>query len=424
MQLNPVAGQLGVSPTLGINDRAKSLRAAGQSVYHFGFGQAPFPVPERLQEELARHAYAQDYMPSAGYQPLREAATAYHCTKAGLNPDEWLTLVGPGSKILLFALQMAIEGDVLLPIPSWVSYHPQARLLKQNVIKVPATFKNGYIIEPETLQAAITQARHEGLNPTKIILNSPNNPTGLKIPVFNLRQIAAVCEQNDITILSDEIYALVDFDEEYTSIAQYAPQRTCITTGLSKHLSLGGWRVGITLIPKHLSTLIAAVEAIASELWSAAPSPIQKACVSAYSGHPDIEAHITTCTRAHSTVMGWMAKELNQAGLYTPAPQGAFYLFPDFSGHKSVLKGHQVHKAAALSAWLLNAHNIASLPSTSFGMDDNALYLRLSGTDYDGAAVLDHIKTKGIDTPETFVQHAAPSVYQGIRTLAEIFKEC
>lgn len=124
----------------------------------------------------------------------------------------------------------------------------------------------------------------QGLNPSKLILNYPSNPTGLTIPVENLKEIAKVCIDEDILIISDEIYGFVAFDSVYRTISKYAPDNTAITSGLSKHLSLGGWRVGIGFIRKAVGGLNSLLCNIASETWSCVPAPIQQACIDAYKG--------------------------------------------------------------------------------------------------------------------------------------------
>ena len=124
MQQTPhrIAGK--ISPTLATNELVGQMRETGRNILHMGFGQAPFPAHPRLQQALKDNATAKDYLPIAGLPQLRSVIAQHQATRAGIDVDAFDVIVGPGSKALLFALQMAIPGDILLPVPSWVSYAP------------------------------------------------------------------------------------------------------------------------------------------------------------------------------------------------------------------------------------------------------------------------------------------------------------
>ena len=281
---------LGGSPTLLGNQRVVERRAKGETIYHMGFGESPFPTPERLQQALKREAHHKHYINTAGLPALREAIAAYYSDKYGLNPLDYDVIIAPGSKLFIYAMQMAYEGDLILPVPSWVSYEPQARLIGQRVIKVPAMLDDeGYHLDTTQLKTAIDNARANGLNPSKIILNSPNNLTGLRLSDKDQQEIATLCRREDIIIIADDIYGLVNFDGHHNPIARHAPEQTVISSALSKHLSLGGWRLGFGLIPKALPGLYDSLCQIASETWSAVAAPIQYAAIDPFSGHDVLE---------------------------------------------------------------------------------------------------------------------------------------
>ena len=257
----------GISSTLAINQLVGQLRDDGGSVFHMGFGEAPFPVHPRLAEALRQNASQKNYLPVAGLPELRSAAANHYARLTGIDTDTFDVIVGPGSKALLFALQMSIPGDVLLPIPSWVSYAPQCSLLKQNLIPVNVDLAaTGLSIAAKDLRTAITDARASGLAPTKLLINYPSNPTGLSMTDETLASIAEVCREQDIVLIADEIYGRLDYDHVYRTAAHHLPESTIITTGLSKHLSLGGWRLGITLIPKARTGVFEEMCRVASEL--------------------------------------------------------------------------------------------------------------------------------------------------------------
>lgn len=399
------------SPTLWVNDHVKQKRNNGQTVLHMGFGESPFPVPERLKKALAKAAHRKEYLPADGLNHLTETAKEYYRPLLGnAVVDNSDVIIAPGSKLILYSLQMAIEGDLVMPVPSWVSYSPQARMLGNKIIKVQATLDNqGYHLSADLLQDSIRSARLEGRNPTKLILNSPSNPTGLRIPESEMEAIANVCINEGIFIISDEIYGQVTYDNTYSSISKFAPDLTAITSGLSKHLSLGGWRIGIGFIPKNIDGLHDALCRISSETWSCVPSPIQEASIEAYKRHSDIEVHIQQCTDIHTLMNQYISKELNNIGVLCATAQGAFYNYPDFSPFKEKLSAKGISTARALQEHLLDRYNLATLPGSSFGEDENKLTLRLSGCDYNGHEALNAYQ-EGAMLDNDFILDYAPNI--------------
>jgi aspartate aminotransferase len=413
------------SPTLWANDLVQKKRAANEEVFHMGFGESPFPVPGRLEKALADAAHRKDYLTAAGLKELIEAVKEYYRPLLG---DEYIdqtdVLIAPGSKLILYALQMAIEGDLLMPVPSWVSYDPQAHMLHTGVIKVPTTLDDkGYHIDPSALRKAIQDARKAGKNPSKIILNAPNNPTGLIIPANELPAIAKVCEEEQILIISDEIYGLVDFNHTYTSISKHAPKITAVTTGLSKHLSLGGWRIGVGFIPKGVTDLHDALCRITSETWSCVPSPIQKASVEAYKGHKDIEDHMRACTEIHALMNKTISQGLKDLGITCAMAQGAFYNYPNFEPFRAALASNGIRTSQDIHVKLLQGYNLATLPGTGFGAEEEVLTLRLSGCDYDGAKALAAYQN-GEKLDRAFVEKYAPRVIRSIEIFGQFLADC
>lgn len=413
--LSSITSQFELSPTLAANELAQRRRAEGLPVLHMGFGESPFPVPPRLDKALAEAAGLKQYLPTAGLDSLRAAASAYYADKTGLNTDAFDVIIAPGSKLVLYALQMAVAGDLLLPVPSWVSYEPQARMVGSEVIKLPTTLNDdGYYISPDILKETITKARQQGLNPSKIILNSPSNPTGLCYNEENLKALADVCIAEDILIISDEIYGFVDFeDKPYASIARYAPGQTAITTGLSKHLSLGGWRIGIGFIPKSINGLQEMLCTIASETWSCAPAPIQQASIEAYKGYDDIERHIADCAAIHRLMNTYIAENLRSFDIDVPLPQGAFYTYPNFNRQRDGLMKLDIQTSFDLSAYLGRHFGLITLPGAAFGADSTDLSLRLSGCDYDGRQALSAYQ-EGTALDNDFVARFAPHVVEAV----------
>ncbi len=423
-RLTKIISDLPHSPTLWANDLVHEKRSSGETVYHMGFGESPFPVPERLKKAFADAAHRKEYLTVDGLNDLVEVVREYYRPIYG---DDYINatdvIVAPGSKLILYVLQMAIEGDLLMPVPSWVSYDPQAKMLHTAVIKVPTTLDDaGYHIDPELLRKTIANARAEGKNPSKIIINAPSNPTGLTIPSDELAQIAKVCQEEDILIISDEIYGLVSFDGKYRTCAPDAPDITAVTTGLSKHLSLGGWRIGVGFIPKGVEGLHNALRCIISETWSCVSAPVQQACVEAYRRHQDIEDHIQACTNIHALMNKTISKGLQAHGIIAPTAQGAFYNYPDFEPFRDAFAANGLKTSQDIHEILLKEYNLATLPGRAFGAEEHVLTLRLSGCDYDGkAALAAYLRGESLDN--NFVEKYAPRILKAIDIFGEFINE-
>ena len=413
------------SPTLWANDLVWEKRNKGESVYHMGFGESPFPVPERLQKTLADNADKKEYYPAAGIPELLETIREYYRPLVGEYVDQCDLITAPGSKLILFALQAAIKGDLLYPDPSWVSYVPQAKLLQTQSIRVPLTLDdNGYHINPDVLRDTIKKARAEGLNPSKIILNSPNNPAGTSIPADELEAIAKVCQEEIIFIISDEIYGIVTFDGNYNSISKHAPGITAITTGLSKHLSLGGWRFGVGFIPKGIDGLQGALCRYISETWSCVNGPLQYAAIDAYKRHQDIENHIQACTDIHNLMNTTISNGLKELGIDCPQARGAFYTYPNFAPFKEELAAAGIKTSQDLHVALLEKYNLATLPGRAFGAPEEVLTLRLSGCDYrDTAAEALQGYQNGEELNLAFVEKYAPRILESIETFGRFLED-
>ena len=351
--------------------------AAGESVYHLGFGESRFPPHPKIVAALVEHASRQSYLPSAGIPELRQAVAAFHSRylQADVNADQ--VIVGPGSKALLFAFQMALAGATVLPTPSWVSYEPQSRLLSRPVLRLPASPVDGHRLQPEKLQHLLRSSPHlQHL----LILNSPSNPTGQMLDPALLEEIANICRREQVLVLSDEIYGLTAFGRDHVSIRGYYPEGTVVLGGTSKHLSLGGWRLGTAIVPpgENGQQMLKAVAKVGSELWSTAAAPIQYAAVTAYADDAEIAAYIERCTALHAVRTRYLWRGLCELDVPCAEPMGGFYLFPNFDHWRKPLAARGVHTSVDLARHLLDEWQIATLPGSDFGTPATELSLRLS----------------------------------------------
>ncbi|MBL8743952.1 MAG: aminotransferase class I/II-fold pyridoxal phosphate-dependent enzyme, partial [Myxococcales bacterium] len=168
VSVDPRIVGLAPSATVAINAHCAKLRAAGRDVFDFGLGQSPFPVPEPVVEELRANAHQKAYLAVSGLRALREAASGYLSRTQGLVFEADGLIVGPGSKELLFLMQVVHDGDLLIPTPGWVSYEPQARILGRRPVLLTTELRDGYQLDPELLDTAL---QREGPRPRTLVLN-------------------------------------------------------------------------------------------------------------------------------------------------------------------------------------------------------------------------------------------------------------
>jgi len=235
------------SSTLVINEKSKELISNGKKVYQFGFGQSPFPVPEKIVEALKNNAHRKEYLPIQGLPELRENISKYLAKRTGNDYPKENILITPGSKEAMLLIHIAFNGEIIIPAPGWVSYEPQAEIGSNKVHWLETTRENNWFPTGKELEKKIKSV---GKNKNLIlILNSPNNPSGAVCE--NLEELAKVAKKYKIMVLSDEIYTDLTFTNDYSSISKFYPELTFITGGLSKWCGAGGWRLGFLAVPKN-----------------------------------------------------------------------------------------------------------------------------------------------------------------------------
>lgn len=360
-----------VSPTLEVNERVAARRRAGAEIVHLGFGEAGLPVHPLLREALAAAAHLNSYEPVDGDRELREAIAGWF-DRRSLPTDGGQLLVTPGSKAGLFALLMALPGDVVLPCPSWVSYVPQAEMLGKRVIAHPIPALAGGVPDPDTLAESLAEQRSRGLDPGILVLTVPDNPTGTYPSAELMARVVEVARQERLAIVSDEIYKDLAYEPEVPSAAAMAPEITFVTTGLSKALALGGWRFGVVRVPASElgERTRARARAIASEVWSAVPGPIARAARVAYEEPPELTEYLEDARLVHRTLCTAVYDVLGGIGITCRPPQAAFYLYP------TLPEGPGSDREVAER--LLEEGGVAVLPGSAFGDDPAARRLRLA----------------------------------------------
>jgi aspartate aminotransferase len=311
---------IGESATLMIQQRCRQLMADGVQITNFGLGQSPFPVPRPVVEALRLHAHEKDYLPVRGLPALREAVANFHRRLDGINAIADLVLVGPGSKELMFLLQMVFYGELLLPSPCWVTYGPQARILGKQIRVIPTSYEERWRFSAESLDAFLT-AECDDSRPRILVLNYPGNPDGLTYSTVQLQALALVCRKWNLVVLSDEIYGQIHHRGEHVSIARFYPEGTILSSGLSKWCGAGGWRLGTMTFPPALAWLLEAMAFVASETYTSVSAPIQYAAIHAFRGGTEIEQYLRNTRRVLSGLGARACHILQTAGIRLHAPE-------------------------------------------------------------------------------------------------------
>jgi aspartate aminotransferase len=393
VQLNLNVRGLPPSATVAINEISDRLRSEGRRIFKLGLGQSPFPVPELVVESLRANAHQKDYLQVRGLPALRQQVARQHEREFGIevSPDD--ILVGPGSKELMFILQLVYYGDLVIPTPTWVSYAPQAQIIGRHVRFLPTRRRDGWRLSADQLEELC--ASDPG-RPRLLILNYPNNPTGGTYSEPELKRLADVARRYRVILLSDEIYGRLHHEGAHRSIVPFYPEGTIYSGGLSKWCGAGGWRLGLFVFPPGLAWLGDAMAAVASETFTSTSAPIQYAAVTAFEDHPEIETYLDRSRRVLRALGRHLASTLMQGGIRVARPQGAFYLFADFSGRAKELRARGIRTSAALCERLLADTGVAILPGSVFGRPAEELTARLSYVNFDGARAL-----QGVEKAET-----------------------
>jgi len=400
--LKDIVKNLEPSSTLRINEVSKKLESEGKKIYKFGFGQSPFEVPDDVVNELKNNAYQNKYLPMQGLSELRNAISKYSNATKNQNYKPENIIIGPGTKELMFLLQLLFDGDVLLPAPSWVSYAPQALLSRNKIHWITTTSENNWFPTGEEIEKIILKDKKKNY---LLFLNSPNNPSGQICD--NLKEISSIAKKYNVLILSDEIYSELSFNKNFKSISQFYPEKTIISTGLSKWCGAGGWRLGYFIVPENLKELRDSLKILASETFSSVSAPIQYAAIAAYSNNHD--EYINNSRSILKTVGEYVYENLKSNKININKPQGGFYLMPEFLSEK-------FSTAEEMCNNVLEETGVALLPGSDFGFSKERMIARLSFTDFNGKEFMKNIQgEKKIDND--FILKFAPKIAEGVDKL-------
>ena len=362
------------SATMAMTARAIQLRREGRDIVSLSVGEPDFPVFPHVAEAIAdalRKGYTK-YTPSNGTADLREAISDWMFKEIGVRWPAAQVIATSGAKQALYNACMALldEGDeAVIPNPYWVSYPEMVRLAAAKPLDLMLRQEDGWSPRAEDLERLLTPR-------TRVFMfSSPSNPTGAVWSAEAMRGVARVLEKFPrVVILSDDIYDRLVYGGKATNILQIAPQlkdRTVLVNGCSKAYAMTGLRLGWACGPAEIISGMSKVQ----DASTSNPSSLsQYGAVAALRGPQEpVEAmRLQFEKRRHL-----MVELLRQVrGVEAHAPDGAFYVFADFSGLLSRKhRGEQVSTTQRLAEILLEEFGVATVPGSAFGREG---YLRLS----------------------------------------------
>jgi len=395
----------------------------GFGFYGFAFGQSPFPVPKLVQEALIKNADKGAYAAVPGIPELRNAISKYNKHYFGMDIDPERIYVGPGTKELIFNLLEILHGTVILPTPAWLGYLPQIRFLKKNYHMLPTRANKKFSPNDLRKLALRLQDRQKIL-----ILNNPHNPTGLLYDRLELEEIADVCREQNITVISDEIYAQTTYDfSKFVSMGKIYPEGTFVTNGLSKSHAAGGYRLGYVIFPQHATDLKGQFKKILATEYTAVSTPIQHAAVAGFEISKEIDEYFDVTRNIHQ-IMGEYTYHILSAidGVKTTKPNATFYLLADFNAFATDLQRANIMTSQKLSeSLILHPYHTAIVGGDSLVLERTDFSARIAYVDYDGSEVYQNYlenKPKTSSEKVEFVKNNAPKVVAGLEMIDKFFE--
>lgn len=383
MEIASRLNELTPSLTLAIDSKAKALKAEGIDVCGFGAGEPDMDTPEYIKAAAIKALQEghTKYTPSSGIPELREAISQKFARDNKLEYKPSQIIVSNGAKQACFNAIAAVvnPGDeVIIPAPYWLSYPEMVRLVGAEPVIVQTRQENDWKLTAEEFENAMTPR-------TKmIIINSPNNPTGSVYSREELRGIAEVAAEEDIYILSDEIYEKLTYDgAEHVSIGSLTPEAydlTVTVNGFSKAYAMTGWRIGYLGAPEKIAK---AIDSMQSHMTSNACSFAQYGALAAITGDQQC---VTDMRDEFDIRRQYMFERLaSMSKISAVRPLGAFYVLANISALGL--------NSQNFADRLLSKANVALVPGVAFG-DDRTVRLSY-------ATSLDVIKS-GLDRFEEF----------------------
>jgi len=370
MRLAERMSRLGRESAFVMLAKARALEAQGRHVVHMEIGEPDFDTPANIVEaacKALRDGWTH-YGPSAGLPRFREAIAEEVSKTRGVVYDPDQVVVVPGGKPIIFFTILALAGpgdEVIYPNPGFPTYASVINFVGAKAVPVRLREEREFRFDTDELRSKVTPRTR------LIIINSPHNPCGSMLSKDDLKAIAEMAVENDILVLSDEIYSRLVYDAEFQSITQFPGMvdRTIVLDCFSKTYAMTGWRLGYGVMPKELATHVALLMTNSN---SCTASFTQIAGIEALTGPQEEVYKMAAAFKERRDVI---VKGLNAIpGITCLLPKGAFYVFPNVN---EIVKRGKFANVDALADWLLQEAGVASLPGVSFGEYGEG-YLRFS----------------------------------------------
>jgi len=374
MKLSERAKLIKPSPTLAVSAKASALKAQGVDVIDFGAGEPDFDTPDHIKQS-AKQAIDQGftkYTPAVGTPELKKAIAQKFEKENNLKYSPEQIIVSCGAKHSLYNLFQAVldPGDEIVIIaPYWVSYPDMAILAGAKPVYVETSAKTGFRPEPKDLEKALSNKT------ALVVINSPSNPTGAGLNESALKKLVPILEQGDFWVASDEVYEKIIYDDfkpvSIASLSKKLYEKTITINAVSKTYAMTGWRIGYAGGDKEV---VKAMGNLQSQSTSNPTSIAQKAAVQALTGS---QKEVGVMVEEFKKRRDWIVNSLLEIpGVSCYKPEGAFYVFPDFSAYLGKnYQGKEIKDSIALAEFLLESARVAVVPGSAFGAEG---FIRLS----------------------------------------------
>ncbi|HSH53379.1 MAG TPA: pyridoxal phosphate-dependent aminotransferase [Bacteroidales bacterium] len=371
---------LAVSQTLAMSQKSRDLKAKGFDVINLSVGEPDFNTPQHIKDAAIKaiNENYSHYAPVPGYPELLQAISDKLKRENNLNYNKDQIIVSNGAKHSLANVILSIvnkDDEVIVPAPYWVSYVELVKLAEGKNVVIEAGIENNFKITAEQLKNAITPKTKA------LFLCSPSNPSGSLYSRNELKAIAEVIDaaNQDIYIISDEIYEHINFVGTHESIAQFdfIRDKVIIVNGVSKGYAMTGWRIGYIAAPQWIAR---ACNKIQGQMTSGASSISQMASIAALNSNSSCITEMVDAFRRRRDLVVELMKNIK--GLKNNVPQGAFYLFPEASYYFGKSDGYRtIENAMDLCLYILEKAHVATVPGDAFGSPN---YIRFSYATSDG----------------------------------------
>ena len=362
--------QVTPSSTLALTAKINAMVADGLDVVKFGAGEPDFDTPDHIKSaavEALNQGFTK-YTPVAGITELREAIVDKFERDNGLSYEANQVIVSCGAKHTIYNILQAIcnPGDeVIFAAPYWVSYIEMVKLADATPIVINTTPDQNFALTPDQIKSAVTEKTKA------IIICSPSNPTGTTYSTESLQMIAELAVEHQFYLISDEIYEALLYDgAKHRSLASFGDavkSLTFVVNGVSKAYSMTGWRIGYTAGPEDA---IKAMSKIQSHSTSNPTSIAQRAALVAITGSQEPVVEMVKAFQKRRDLICQRLDDID--GVEYVRPQGAFYIFPDFSAHYGrTINGHSINSSQELATYFLDEAKVGAVPGDGFGADNH-----------------------------------------------------